>query len=246
MEGKVAIITGAGQGIGKAIAVSLAKKGVSAAIVDMNIANAEKTACEIVEAGERAISIQADISRVEDVKKVVDLTIKGLGSPDILVNNAGILHKTHIEDITEEEWDRIMAVNLKSVFFAIQQVLPHMKAKKYGRIINISSLAGRMGGFANGVAYSASKAGVIGLTMAVARRVAEFDITVNAVAPGTIETDIIKQLTDESIEMLKKTIPLKRFGKPENVAETVAFLASDKADFITGAVIDINGGIFMG
>ena len=138
-----------------------------------------------------------------------------------------------------------MAVNLKSVFFSIQQALPFMKAKKGGRIISISSLAGRMGGYANGVAYSASKAGIIGLTRAVARRVADFGITVNALAPGTTETDMIKGLSPEKIDMLKQTIPLRRLGRPDNVSELVAFLCTEAADFITGAVIDVNGGIYM-
>ena len=127
-----------------------------------------------------------------------------------------------------------------------QQVLPYMKSQKSGRIIIISSLAGRMGGYATGVVYSASKAGVIGLTMALARRVAEFDITVNAVAPGTVEGEMIKQISEDGLEILKQTLPLKRFGKPENIAEVVAFLASGASSFMTGAVIDVNGGIFMG
>ena len=138
-----------------------------------------------------------------------------------------------------------MAVNLKSVFFSMQQVLPSMKSRGSGRIISISSLAGRMGGYANGVAYSASKAGIIGLTRAVARRLASFAITVNAIAPGTTETDIIKNLSVEQIDMLKEAIPLKRLGRPDNTSELVAFLCTDAADFITGAVIDVNGGIYM-
>lgn len=246
LDGKIAIITGAGQGIGRSIAVSLAKKSASVTIADIHFENAQKVAEEIKNTGGKAIPLKTDVSSINNIKRMVEETVKEYGSVDILVNNAGILHKTPIEEITEEEWDRIMAVNLKSVFFATQQVIPYMKAKKAGRIINLSSLAGRMGGYANGVAYSASKAGIIGLTMAVARRVAEYNITVNAVAPGTTETDIIKQLSDEQIESLKQTIPLKRLGRPENIAEVVAFLASDAAEFITGAVIDVNGGMFMG
>lgn len=245
-EARVAIVTGAGQGIGKAIAMSFHKKGACLAIVDLNPDIAEKTASEINAAGGRAFAFQADVSRVDDIKKMVEAVIAAFGRIDILINNAGILHKTPIEDITEDEWDRIMAINLKSVFFVTQQALPYMKERGYGRIVNISSLAGRMGGYANGVAYSASKAGIIGLSRAFATRLAQFGITVNAVAPGTTETDLIKQLPKENIEMLKQSIPMKRLGKPENIADTVAFLASDEAEFITGAVIDINGGIYMG
>lgn len=178
---------------------------------------------------------------------MVQAVIDKYGKVDILVNNAGIPHSTAIEDITEQEWDRIMAVNLKSVFFTSQQVLPYMKKNGYGRIINISSLAGRMGGYANGLGYSASKAaGMIGLTYGMARRIAETGITVNAVAPGLTSTDIIKQFTSEKIRELESIVPMKKLGKPKNIADVVVFLASEEAEFITGTVIDVNRGIFMG
>jgi NAD(P)-dependent dehydrogenase (short-subunit alcohol dehydrogenase family) len=246
LDGKVAIITGAGQGIGREIAITLAQQGAWVSIADIQFGNAQKVAEEITHAGGKALPLQTDVSSVSDIKRMVEQTAQAFGGVDILVNNAGILHKTQIEDITEQEWDTIMAVNLKGVFFAMQQVLPYMKAKKAGRIISMSSLAGRMGGYANGVGYSASKAGIIGLTMGVARRVAQYNITVNAVAPGTTQTDILKQLSSEQIDELAQTIPMKRLGKPENIAGVVAFLASDAAEYITGAVIDVNGGMFMG
>lgn len=245
LKGKVAVVTGAGQGLGKAIAESLAQKGACVVLADIQFDKVKQVAAVIARAGGKALPLEADVSKVADIRRMVQATVDGFGGLDILVNNAGILHQTAIEDITEEEWDRIMAVNLKSVFFSIQQALPFMKVKKGGRIISISSLAGRMGGYANGVAYSASKAGIIGLTRAVARRVADFGITVNALAPGTTETDIIKGLSPGQIDMLKQTIPLKRLGRPDNVSELVAFLCSEAADFITGAVIDVNGGIYM-
>lgn len=246
MDGKVAIVTGAGQGIGRAIALSLSEKGANLVIADINGKTASEVVKEIEASGRKAISVQTDVSKVNDIKKLVEMAVQEFSTVDILVNNAGILHTTKVEDITEEEWDRIMGVNLKSMFFMSQQVLPYMKSQKSGRIINISSLAGRMGGYANGLAYSASKAGVIGLTMALARRIAEFDITVNAVAPGTVEGEMIKQISAKEREILKQTIPVKRLGKPENIADVVAFLASDASSFMTGAVIDVNGGIFMG
>lgn len=246
LEGKVAIVTGAAQGIGRAVALLLAQRGAAVAVADIHGDSAARTAREIMEAGGQAAAIRADVSSVADVSAMVEDTVQAFGGLDILVNNAGILHSTPIEDITEAEWDSILAVNLKGVFFAMQKAVPHMRARGGGRIVNMSSLAGRMGGYANGVAYSASKAGVIGLTMAVARRVAPHNITVNAVAPGTTQTDILKNLNAEQIESLKQSIPLKRLGTPEKVAETVAFLASDAADYITGAVIDVNGGMFMG
>lgn len=246
IQDKVAIVTGAGQGIGKAIVLTFAKEGGIVVIVDANAQTAREVELEVVAAGGRALSFALDVSDVGGLKVMVEHVVDQFGTVDILVNNAGILHSTKIEDITEHEWDRMMNVNLKSAFFASQQVLPHMKKQKQGRIINMASLAGRMGGYANGVAYSASKAGMIGLTMAIARRVAEFNITVNAVAPGTTESDIIKQFSSEQQESLRKLIPLQRLGKTQNIADVVAFLASDKAEFITGATIDINGGMFMG
>lgn len=246
IQGKVAIITGAGQGIGKAIALTFAKEGGIPVIVDLNGKTAREVELEIVVNGGKARSYELDVSDVGGLKAMVEHVAEEFGTVDILVNNAGILHSTPIEDITEQEWDKMMNVNLKSTFFAMQQVLPFMKKQKQGRIINMASLAGRMGGYANGVAYSASKAGIIGLTMAVARRVAGFNITVNAVAPGTTESEIIKQFSLEQQESLRQLIPLQRLGKTQNIADVVAFLASDKAEFITGATIDVNGGMFMG
>jgi len=243
---RIAIVTGAGQGIGRAIALALARKGTVPVIADVNEKTSKQVTREIEKMGFQTMAVQVDVSNVDAIKGMVNTVVGKFGTVDILVNNAGILHTTPIEDIIEEEWDRMMAINLKGVFFTSQQVLPYMKDKRWGRIINISSLAGRMGGYGNGVGYAAAKAGIIGLTMSFARRVAEYNITVNAVAPGTTETEIIKQMSEERIAKLKELIPMKRLGKPENTAEVVCFLASDAAEFITGAVIDVNGGMFMG
>ncbi|MBN1671960.1 MAG: 3-oxoacyl-ACP reductase FabG [Kiritimatiellae bacterium] len=246
MEKPIAIVTGAGQGIGRAIAFALAKDGVVPVVADLNSDTAHAVAAKLAAAGVDALGIAVDVSDVAAVDRMVQRVADKYGTVHILVNNAGILHATPIEDIREEEWDQIMAVNLKSVFFCSQKVLPHMKRNGKGRIINISSLAGRMGGYKNGLAYSASKAGIIGLTMGFARRVAMHGITVNAVAPGTTESDIIRPFSDDKIAELRSRVPLGRLGKPEDIAELVRFLASDAAGFITGAVIDVNGGMFMG
>lgn len=246
MEGRVALVTGGGQGIGRAIVLALANKGVIPVIADINGQNACKVSEQVQATGVEAMYITVDLAKVSAIEDMVAKVIDRFGQIDILVNNAGILHSTSIADITEQEWDYILGINLKSVFFITQQVYLHMKQRRFGRIINISSMAGRMGGYANGLAYTAAKAGVLGLTMGFARRVAEYNITVNAIAPGTTESDILKHFTHEQIEMLKNQIPLKRLGSPEKIGELVAFLASDHADFITGAVIDINGGMFMG
>ncbi len=247
IENNIAIVTGAGQGIGKAIAFVLASKGAIPIVVDINEDTAKKVIAELKNTGKEALAIKADVSKVEEIKNMVKTVIDKYRKVDILVNNAGIVHGTPIEDITEQEWDRMMAVNLKSVFFASQQVLPHMKKNSYGRIINISSLAGRMGGYKNGLGYSASKAAIIGLTYGMARRVAESGITVNAVAPGPTETDIFKGLvTPEKMKEYYSIIPMKKLGQPDNIANVVAFLASKEAEYVTGAVIDVNGGCFMG
>lgn len=246
MDQKIAIVTGAGQGIGRAVAIALAQNGSVPVIVDVNAENASKVAEEIKSLNVPAVSLKADVSQVPEIENMVKQVVDKFGTVDVLVNNAGILHATQIEAITEEEWGRMMAVNLKSVFFASQQVLPYMKKKRWGRIINMSSLAGRMGGYGNGVGYAATKAGIIGLSMSMARRVAPFNITVNALAPGTTESEILKSFTPERIEELKKMVPLGRLGKPEDIAALCAFLATEQAGFITGAVIDINGGMFMG
>ncbi|UCF89932.1 MAG: 3-oxoacyl-ACP reductase FabG [Desulfobacterales bacterium] len=246
MRKKIAIVTGAGQGIGRAIALALAKQGTVPVIADINGETAHKVADELKTMGVPGMSQSVDVSDVEAVTQMVRAVVEKFDTIDILVNNAGILHATPIEDITEQEWDRMMAVNLKSVFFASQQVLPYMKAQRWGRIINMSSLAGRMGGYGNGVGYAATKAGIIGLTMSMARRVAPFDITVNSVAPGTTESAILQSFSAERIRELQGMVPLGRLGKPEDIAALCAFLASEEAGFITGAVIDINGGMFMG
>ncbi|MCK4802995.1 MAG: 3-oxoacyl-ACP reductase FabG [Spirochaetes bacterium] len=246
VEGIVAVVTGAGRGLGKAIVQGFSDKGVIPVVVDINEETAASVCEEIRKQGTDALWIKADVSSCKDLENMVERVVRKYGTVDILVNNAGILHTTAIEDITETEWDRMMAINLKSVFFASQLVLPYMKKKGKGRIINISSLAGRMGGYANGVGYAASKAGIIGLTMSFARKVAPYNITVNAVAPGTTETEIIEAISEEQKQKLRELIPLGRLGKPKNIADIVTFLASYGADFITGAVIDVNGGMFMG
>lgn len=245
-NGEVAIITGAAQGIGRAITEEFCREGAKAVIFDINDDKGKALESLINQSSGEAKYIRCDVSSVKDIERAVGEAANKFGTINILVNNAGILHSTPVEEITEEEWDRMMAINLKGVFFMSQKVLPYFKKNRGGKIVNISSLAGRMGGFANGVGYSASKAGIIGLTYGLARRLAGFNINVNAIAPGTTETDILKAITPEKIQQLRELIPLKRLGRPEDIANIAVFLASSKASFITGAVLDVNGGMFTG
>lgn len=245
-NGEVAIVTGSVQGIGLAIAEEFLREGANVALFDINDEKGKAVEAALSTHGERAKYFHCDVSKVAEIDAAVNMVARTFGTVNILVNNAGILHSTKVEDITEEEWDRMMAINLKSVFFMSQKVLPFFKQNGKGKIVNTSSLAGRMGGYANGLGYSATKAGIIGLTYGLARRVAGLKVNVNAVAPGTTETDILKAFTPEKIQELRESVPIKRLGKPEDIANLVVFLASSKADFITGAVIDINGGMFTG
>jgi len=232
---RVALVTGGSSGIGAATALALRREGFCVVVLDVMRPHDADLAY-----------IELDLSDVSAARIAVDQIVRDYGRIDILVNNAGLLHSTPVEDITEAEWDRIFDVNMKGLFFLTQSVLVPMKAARYGRIVNVASLAGRMGGYANGVAYSASKAGVIGLTYALARRMAGYGIAVNAVAPGTTRTAILNELPEDAIREIERSIPIGRLGTPEDTAELIVYLASDRASFITGAVIDINGGMFMG
>jgi 3-oxoacyl-[acyl-carrier protein] reductase len=243
---RIAIVTGGARGIGRAIAMAFAAKGIGSVIADIDLDTAEKTAAEVRELGVEAVAIKVDMSKNEEIVRLVDETLKRFGRLDILVNNAGILSNTPYDQITETEWDCVLDINLKGVLFATREALRPMQAQGWGRVISISSLAGRSGGVSVGPAYVASKAALIGLTRHLARKVARNGITVNAVAPGTTETDIIKGFSEEQMVAINESIPVGRLGKPEEIAETVAFLTSDHAAFITGAVIDINGGMYMG
>ena len=243
---RVAIVTGGARGIGRAIVAAFSAKGIVTVIADIDLDAAETAAGEVRDAGGEAWAIQVDISRTEQLAQMVTQTLARYGRLDILVNNAGILSSAPYDTVSESEWDRVMAVNLKGNFFAASEALKPMLAQGWGRIIYISSLSGRNGGVSAGPAYVAAKAAVIGITRHLARKVARNGITVNAVAPGTTETDILKMYSDEEIAAQKNAILVGRLGKPEEIADTVAFLASDSAAFITGAVIDINGGMYMG
>lgn len=244
LNGKVALITGAAQGIGKSIALTLARKGADIAVSDVNLEKAEETAKEIQGLGRKAIAIKGNVASVSDAEKMVEDTIAGLGKIDILVNNAGITRDGLMLRMKEEDWDLVIDINLKGVFNCSKAAVKHMAKQRSGRIVNIASIVGEMGnaGQAN---YSASKGGVIALTKTVAREFASRNVNVNAVAPGFIETAMTAALPEAAREALTKQIPLNGLGSPEDVANAVLFLVSDASSYITGQVINVNGGMYM-
>jgi len=241
----VAFVTGASQGIGRSCALRLARDGAALAVAARNQEKLNELVSEITAAGGKAAAFALDVANEDQVKETVRSAIAQFGKIDILVNNAGITRDQLVMRMKRADWDAVLQTNLTSAYLLIQQVTPSMLKQRWGRIINISSVFGQMGqaGQAN---YSASKAGLIGLTMAIAREVGSRNITCNAVAPGFIETAMTAVLGDEFKQNAVKQIPLGRVGTPEDVASAVAFLASDEASYITGHVLNVNGGMLMG
>lgn len=244
LAGKVALITGAAQGIGKAVALLLARNGADIVASDVNLERAEETAKEIEAIGRRAMAIRVDVANLVNVEQMVEAILEQFGQIDILINNAGITRDKLILRMTEEDWDAVLNVNLKGTFNCTKAVIRHMSKQKSGKIVNIASVVGEMGnaGQAN---YSASKAGVIGFTKTIAREFAQRGINVNAIAPGYIETPMTQALPEKVKEELKRMIPMERLGRPEDVAEAALFLVSEASSYITGQVLNVNGGIYM-
>jgi 3-oxoacyl-[acyl-carrier protein] reductase len=250
LEGRVALVTGASQGIGHACALALAREGATVAVAARNREKLDELVAQIVSSegsasARKAAAFVIDVADEEQVKSGIRAAIAQFGKIDILVNNAGITRDQLVMRMKRADWDSVLNTNLTSAYLCIQQVIGSMLKQRRGRIINITSVFGQMGqaGQAN---YAASKAGLIGLTMAMAREVASRNITCNAVAPGFIDTSMTAALSDEFKESAVKNIPLGRVGSPEDVASAVRFLASDDAAYITGHVLNVNGGLLMG
>ena len=243
---KVALVTGGGQGIGKAVAQSLASEGASVVISDINMEAARKTAEEVKEAYEaKALAVETDVKKRDDIHSLVAFSEKEFGRIDILFNSAGICKRTDIEHISEEEWNEMIDINLRGVFLCLQAVMPIMKRQQQGRILNMASLAGKVGGIAVGAHYSASKAGVICLTKSFAKALGPHGITVNALAPAPVETAMIQDWPPNVKEDMARQSPLGRIARTEDVVEPALFLLSDAARYITGEILDINGGVLM-
>jgi 3-oxoacyl-[acyl-carrier protein] reductase len=245
LKGRVALVTGASQGIGRACALALAREGATVAVAARNREKLDEVVSAITGAGGSAAAFVIDVADEEQIKVGIKAAIAQFGKIDILVNNAGVTRDQLLMRMKRADWDVVLNTNLTSAYLCMQQVIGSMLKQRWGRIINITSVFGQMGqaGQAN---YAASKAGLIGLTLAMAREVASRNITCNAVAPGFIETSMTAVLSDEFKENAVKSIPLGRVGSPEDVANAVRFLASDEASYITGHVLSVNGGLLMG
>lgn len=241
---QVAVVTGGARGIGKAIAVALARKGVNLVIADISLEQAKDTSAELEKLGVKTMPVKLDVSKSDEVIKIFEDISKEFGKINILINNAGITRDGLIMRMKEEDWDTVININLKSVFLCSKEAIKVMAKQRYGRIINIASVVAFMGnpGQAN---YSASKAGIVGLTKTTAKEYASRGITANAVAPGFITTAMTDALPENVKDEMKRAIPLGRFGTPEDVANAVVFLASPEAGYITGQVIHVNGGMYV-
>lgn len=246
LTGRTAVVTGGSKNIGLAIAKKFANSGMNVAILSVTEGSAVSVSDEINNEGGVSIGIQCDISDVHSIEVALSKVYQQFGSIDVLVNSAGVLDMAKIEETTVEHWDKVMSINLRGTFLMIQQSVKYLEKSNAPRIINISSNSGRMGGFENGMAYTASKGGIIAMTYGIARQLAPKKITVNCVAPGTIESDMLNARDEDTKKRLLTRFPIGRFGTSDEVASAVCYFASIESGFTTGSVLDVNGGLFMG
>jgi len=246
LAGRTAVVTGGSRNIGFAIAKKFAASGMKVALLSVSEGSAESAARAIDKSLDVALGLRCDVSDVGSVELALARVANHFGGLDVVVNSAGILDLAKIPEMSVEHWDRIMAVNLRGTFFVIQKALPYLEKSRAPRVINLSSNSGRMGGFENGMAYSASKGGIIALTYGIARQLASRRITVNCIAPGTIESDMSRARDHETLKRLLSRFPIGRLGTTDEIAAAACYFASEEAGFTTGAVLDVNGGLFMG
>jgi len=244
-QDRVAIVTGAARGLGAATAHELSRQGARVVICDIDGALAEGVADDIRKEGRDALALRVDVSKIPELDALVKAAVDRYGRLDILVNNAAICPRIPVDDMTEEKFDQIVAINLKSVFFLSRAAGNAMKPGKWGRIVNVSSVGGRTGGIYASTVYAATKAGVMSMTKAFARHFAPHGIIVNCVAPGSVDTRLMADLSPESLQGTIEGVPLKRLADPLEIARVIAFLSSDGASYMTGAILDVNGGAMM-
>lgn len=244
LQDKVAVITGAAQGIGRGIALRMAQEGAKVVVADVNYDLCQVVKAEVETAGGQALAVKCDVSKREDVEAMVAETVKAFGTVDILINNAGITRDGLIMDLTDEQWDAVINVDLRSIFLCTQTVLQYMIPQQSGKIVNIASIVGEMGNMGQ-TNYAAAKAGAIGMTKSLSKELARKNITINAIAPGFIESEMTAAIPDKVKDFFIKQIPLGRMGKPEEIASACVFLTSDEANYITGQVLRLNGGWYV-
>ena len=245
LNGKVAVVTGAGQGIGRAIALRLAAAGASLALVDLNLSAVEEVSQEIVDLEGKSIAIRTDVSKSDQVYSMIERALQTFSQIDILINNAGIAGKTApLTELEESDWDLVIDVNLKGVFLCCKAVIDHMIERRYGKIVSVASIAGKEGN-PTLIPYSSSKAGVICLTKALAKEVTEYSINVNCVCPGPTNTPLFNAQPERMREALTRAIPFRRVAEPEEIADAILFFASDRSNYLTGQVLSVSGGLTM-